>query len=241
MVLATLSFVASAQKSAITIYIKAIGGMYDMGDMKTYLELAAAQNTSNGRPTSVASEFPFSVQAEVGLDFETKRNFAFGPWVNYTQAKGELTYSSSINAAPETIGYYLTRFSAGARVSKNVYKDLGIYSKLGFNAVALEVTSSGAKYVTNGAMFELGCQWKYVYRRFKLITNFGYEVGLGGVLRDNESYDSDLTNTQDEPVKANWNGLRIGMGIGFSLTKNRKTKTKKNNKNPFIPKTIEID
>ncbi len=232
------SFSVSAQP---TVYVKIMGGFYSMKNMKQYQQLFAKKYSENGYPTKVASEFPFSLQAEVGLDFKQRNGFAFGPWINYIKTKGELIQSD--NWSTTTITNDLKRLGLGISVSKQIYRNFAIYGKIGVNASILDVTSSDTSptplvqdmsYLSNGGTTELGCLWRITRNRFNLIANWGYEMGFNGALTERGKVSSSYTTLYDDEgsVKVNWNGMRIGVGIGFYLTKPAKSIT---------PKTIEVD
>jgi hypothetical protein len=234
-----VSFLASAQMS---LYVKTIGGGYNMKNLKQYQQQLARNYSDNGNSTKVTSEFPFSFQAEIGLDFERKSGLTFGPWINYIKTKGELIYSN--NGAQTTITNDLTRLGFGIKLSKNFYRNFAIYGKVGVNATILDVGSSGTShtplvkdldYLSNGGTAELGCLWRITRNRFSLSTNLGYEAGFNGTLAERgqpTSSQTKLYDSEGSSVKVNWNGLRLGIGLGFDLIKPAKSIT---------PKTIEVD
>jgi hypothetical protein len=205
-----------------------------MNDLKEFQDMAVDDYTMNMKPAKVDTEFPISAQIEVGVDFEAKE-ITFGPWFNYTNTKGGLTYvenNSAINVRND-----LTRLSIGFKMLRNIYKSFGTYGKVGLNASILEVSPEGSmnlmsEYLSNGGSLELGIQWKYSFKRIALLTNFGYEAGLNGNFSDRASGSRVLKNLQAKSVKPNWSGLRLGIGLSFSLAKTYKE---------LKPRTIEVD
>jgi hypothetical protein len=218
-------FVCLAQKS---IYMKAVAGNYWMGDMKGFLDELRKDFVL---PTKTVNNFSMSVQGEVGLDYKIVNRFldeyTVGGFLNYAITRGRANYTDYSGSAD--LYNDLWRIQIGARGLHPINEQFSIYGKVGLclsslkirSAVALHGSGSESDEVSfdaYGFTLEPGIQWrKTVYRKIILMGNFGYELNVNS--KTNYDGDSWLIDTNDDPVRLDWSGFRLGVGVGLSLEK----------------------
>lgn len=209
------------------IYVKAVAGNYQMEDMKKMQRQFEATFLSNDIdiPVSVVSSFPMSLQGELGIDYTLRDGLRLGGFANYAVTKGQVSYSDYSGSL--AIVQDLKRVLVGARIIHDMGDNFSLYGKVGMNWTRLAIQteteligvgSSEEEAVdvqSFGVAIEPGIQWSKKFNRIKIEANAGYEGNISGKLKnDDEAY---LMDNNGDPIKANWSGFRIGIGLGFSL------------------------
>jgi hypothetical protein len=206
------------------IYVSVVAGTYLMSDMKDFQK----QHASMGLlPLKIVSSFPPSLQAEAGFAYGLyDGEKTIGGYVNYAFTHGRMHYADYSGDLEYNLD--LKRVGLGFRGTHRIAKGLSIYAKLGFSVTTLDL--NGQTLLANGALsedsetfdaygltFEPGLQWEYPYKRFTFYVNGGFEVSANGkTMYDDEAY---LVDNSEDPVKIDWTGARLGVGIMFRLTK----------------------
>jgi hypothetical protein len=222
--LAFFPFFLFAQR---TIYIRAIAGNYRMKDMKAIQNEIKSDIRSSGIPVKAVSSFPISIQGEIGMDFtvyDSKlREYIIGGFINYAITEGRIhyaDYSGSVSAVQN-----LNRIALGFKAAKNIYHDFDVYGKVGAHYTSyklrIKTTLQNGKpddeeieFNASGLFFEPGIQWNKTIRQFRFIINAGYEVNVNSKTMYGDSY---LQDNEENPVKIDWSGFRLGSGIAFAF------------------------
>lgn len=202
------------------VYLKAIAGTYKMEEMKSLQKEMVSNFQQGGVETKINSSFPTSIQGDAGMDFQGK-SFSIGFLLNYSSTKGRI---SGNNIVAEQ---NLLRLMVGVKGSKKIYKNFSLYSKIGINYSQLDIKSAGGQasngentFASNGFSIEPGLAWKYSYHRFKLLADLGYELNANFVMTSKDVDNTYMANYKYELAgsrKADWSGLRLGIGVAFVI------------------------
>jgi len=206
-------------------YVSAVAGTYRMNDLKDMHKEMINSSIDNGLPLKATMSFPASVGCEAGADW-TKGSLILGGFANYTMTKGSLQYADY--SGEQTIDQKLSRYSLGLKIGRYLFsRQFSVYGKTAFTYTALDILSEtqlttgenfnyAFSYRSLGISFEPGIQWSYPWQRFTLFAHGGYQFQFSGKTYYTKDADIHLTNGNQE-VHVDWSGIRVGIGIGFSL------------------------
>jgi hypothetical protein len=208
------------------VYLSGVAGTYLMSDMKAFQK--QLHESADFLPLKIVSSFPASFQGEAGLVYgldEGKKTI--GGYVNYAYTRGRMHYADYSGSA--TYDLDLMRIGFGVRGTQRIIKHLSAYAKLGLCVTLLDINSEivvgdnpadedNESFHALGVAVEPGLQWEYPYKRFSFYVNGGFEINLNGkTMYDGDSH---LIDSDNNPVKIDWTGVRLGVGVMFRLMKN---------------------
>ena len=207
------------------VYLSGVAGTYLMSDMRAFQK--ELHKSAGFLPMKIVSSFPSSLQAEAGLVYSLyEGEKTIGGYVNYAYTRGRMYYADYSGSATNDLD--LMRIGLGARVARRITEQLSTYAKLGLSVTMLDINfetvlgdnaveEGNESFYAYGATFEPGLQWEYPYKRFAFYINGGFEINLNGkTMYDAESY---LIDSNNDPVKVDWTGVRLGVGLMFRLKK----------------------
>lgn len=221
-----LTFLPALCFGQYKIYVNGIVGQYSMKDIKIFQAELNDDLTSSGVPTKIVSEFPASVQLDVGLDKIYESGFSLGGYLNYTFTKGRMHYRDYSGEVYSDQN--VSRIVIGAKASKLLQYGFEFYGKVGINYSTLDlefvstINNQGydadeLAFYSTGINMEPGISWTYSYKRLLFSIQTSYEINIQGKTIFKEDEDAYLLNKEGSKVIVNWTGLRSGIGIGIRV------------------------
>jgi len=209
-------------------YIQGIIGQYSMKGMKKFQEELNSDINESGYPTEVVTDFPLSLQVELGFDRYFGDDYSIGVYLNYAFTKGRIhyrDYSGEMYSDQD-----ISRIVLGGKASKFLDYGFSLYGKAGLNYSMMELqfvtdiygagsNTEGFEFYSIGVNIEPGISWLYSYKNFSFSTQFGYELNLQGKTMFKESEDAHLLNQDGDKVIIDWSGLRLGLSLAYILGK----------------------
>lgn len=205
------------------VSISSIAGSYGMEDLKALQTRFEEEYRRRDIPVERVLDFPVSLQGEFGYSFE-KGPRTYGTYLNYAMTKGKDHYS---DYSGETLAQQkVSRILGGFKFSQKLIKDFRVYGKLGVSRSYLDllfatyIHGGGSEeenlhYNSWGFNLEPGLSWEYPYQNFIFNVSGGYEITKQGSTYKKDSDDELLLNRNWEEVMINWNGFRLGLGVGY--------------------------
>lgn len=210
------------------VTLTAVAGNYEMKDMKA-IQDELQKDLSLTYPTKVVSEFPMSLQLELGFDFDARgSDITKGLYMNYALTKGRIHYADY--SGQVYVDQNVSRFQFGGRLRAQVADNIGFYlkggvtySKLDFVSV-IELAGAGRQedivsLHSWGISAEPGFSWGRDFGRLGMLLNVGFELNFQGKTLLDSNPDAHLLLPNGETAAINWTGARFGASLGYYLSR----------------------
>jgi hypothetical protein len=223
-VLCFLSATAKGQSDALLVKIGY--GWYDMTDMKRMQQSFIEQ--SSNIPLEVTDEFPPYFIAELQYLHEFEK-VSIGGLLQTRSTGGRIHYGDYSGEA--LLNQELQAYSIGAILQINLVKKdhfrMPLYLKASYDMTTLDIhqeltvtgqtESESYKFKSSGFSLEPGLNFTQSLSRWLISLDVGYQFNFNGKLYLNDSDEDYLVDNNDEPLKAQWQGLRLALGVGFKF------------------------
>jgi hypothetical protein len=211
----------SQQKNVIAL--RSGYGWYNMSDLR---ELQKQFYTEVNIPLEITDDFPPYLIFELNYRHEFK-NFFVGGFAGYKSTGARLhyaDYSGELFVNQELLAYSLG-VNIGTFAVRNEKFSIPMTLSCGVNLTSLEIVSGQTifdqsdeqriKLNSTGILIEPQIGYWHYFSRFGVGVDAGYEFNIPGKLYfDEERW---LADSDNEPVKAQWNGFRLRLGMSFSF------------------------
>jgi len=226
----------NAQNSFVAFKVGA--GSYSMGTQKLYQE---EFRKDSGLPLKVVDKFPIFPSFGLSMAVKTSRMSSLGLSFEYHSTGGRLDYRDYSGYAKfdqllnstqlgllfqyqitdsEKWPVFLTGYVAKVSTHNSMKSEISLGSNL--KSQTLELLSTNYS-------FRPGVMVQRKIETFILQGFFGYEIQTHGGLHQEDNQNLFLATKSGVPVTAEWDGLRISVGIGLLL------KSKSNESLPHRP------
>jgi hypothetical protein len=213
--------------SQFKFYMHGIVGQYSMKDMKQIQSEFEAGYESSGIPAKSVTEFPMSLQVEIGADKEIpENNLAIGGFLNYGFTKGRVDYQDY--SGQTYANQNVSRIVLGGKAAKLLPYGFSLYGKIGLNYSMLNMSfvtkingvgsdEESIDFYSIGLNLEPGGSWTYMSGKFGFSVLAGYEVNIQGKTMLKEDTDAYLQTAEGDKALINWSGMRMALSVSFSL------------------------
>ncbi len=199
-------------------------GSFAMKDMKklqdSFMEEAII-------PYKVTASFPSFLTFELQYVTELNDDFAIGGQLGYKSTGGRMHYGDY--SGESYVNQELGAFSIGFHMSSYLQKEEKYAIPIFLNVDAVftnlmiesglrigdQQESEQVKFKSLGILFEPGVGYRKYFSWFVLGFDLGYEINFNDKLYFTEDDEAYLVDDQDNPLKAQWSGLRMKLGAGI--------------------------
>jgi hypothetical protein len=199
-------------------------------NMKTLKNLQDEIRTYNNLPLVTVSSFPAFVGYSATYGFRVSDRIALGPMVQFISTGSRLDYrdysgSATIDQLAKCVTlatYFQLKMNESTTIpayftvhTGAAYTRLDIKSRL---AVGQQNEDDSNGFYSFNYSLRPGFCLKRKIKGIMLQGSIGYEFQVHGKLRSNENHDAWLVTANDnKEVTAQWDGLRVGIGVTYVL------------------------
>lgn len=215
-----ISSLATAQENSIVFHTGL--GTYSMKSQKQL------QNDFRkyGIPYKAVHEFPPYITLGVDIGFKVGMKTAAGVWYEYTSTGGRLSYEDYSGMAQLDQLLHCSQIGGFVKTQINRSDEWQLFATAHFSAIFTngEIRSKlmiGSVYGESDQLalhsFEVGIRPGLMIqrkiRRLIIQGQLGYEIQYHLPMKTAEGYT--IYTLNDQPVKAQWDGIRASIGIGI--------------------------
>lgn len=218
-------------ENKIRVSFRPVYGTYSMNSMKNLQnELLDDAASATNVPFSITDNFPGYFGYEISLGMNVK-SFEFGLQFASRSTGGRFSYSDY--SGRFLIDNYLISKEITVHVGRKISKSdkielfFGAIGGLAFTDHTLSSTFQlegedefKERYQFSSSNIIVGPNISFRFFPIKYVfidVNARYDLHLAGKLEYNQSEGNYLKNNDNKEVKAEWNGIRGGLGIGFKF------------------------
>jgi len=227
LILLSLNLVSVAQDYSISV--KAIYSSYRMDELKTFQdELHQDALDLLELPFVISDDFPGHIgyEFDAGLYLPTF-HLSFG--LGYRNTGGRISYAdfSGRFDTDNLLNVLEVRGGIGTRIDPQKKAQFVFKLITGIAFTSHEVSTSLeligqvpqndlVKFTSQNIILGFNGQMRFkLFDQFFLSTPLGYELHIPGNLRLSTDKEAFLVNDDDDNVRANWSGFRVGLGLGI--------------------------
>ncbi|HMG92833.1 MAG TPA: hypothetical protein VK589_22400 [Chryseolinea sp.] len=199
-------------------------GTYSMNTQKSFQQEFLRQSDL---PLKAVHKFPPYGLFGASFGLKMSKTFSSGVWIEYTSTGGTLHYGDYSGEA--RMDQLLKSLSVGTFLQLKVNRSEGwpLFATLHGSVVPTNADISTELVIGNDSAIETielkainfgirpGFMLQRKIKKIVVMANVGYEFQIAGKLKTSEGA---WLEAGGETVKAEWGGLRAGIGLGLSLT-----------------------
>jgi hypothetical protein len=205
-------------------------GTFSMSKLKGFQK--DIRNDSN-YPWVITEKFPSYIGTELKLMYSFPRA-SIGALFSYNSTGGRIHYSdySGAISSDQLLNNKSVAFIANLLVFEKKSHRIYITLRTGLMFTALklenklrignEETSDHANFHSFGALFSPGVGYRYSHGNWFVFSELtGLVTPISSPLYLNGSDEAYIVDSSNEPVKAQWDGGRLAIGIGYNFKKRK--------------------
>lgn len=213
----------------ISLSLNASYGTYNMKSMKGFQnELYNDVSSSIDVPFKITDDFPGFIGYELTAKLP-QENFFYGLQLAFRSTGGRIAYADY--SGKYKVDNDLVVFEAVGTVGINLYKRdhlfLNILGHMGaaytqhelssiFQLTGFEAESDLYEFYSLNVVLAVGTEAQYfLWENIFFRLNVRYDLHIPGELLLKENTEAFLQNSAGSPVKVNWSGARVGLGVGY--------------------------
>ena len=211
------------------IFLQLNYGSFQMKDMEK-MQNKFATEVQKDFDARIVSSFPAYVGYELNANTKIGEGYQMGGYVSYYSTGGRIHYKDY--SGEFKVDQLLLNFSVGMynefRIRQFTKSDLFFSTRAGVTFTEYQIISNlqvGSKQNADDITFNSinfhfspGIGFRYPFKEdFFIQADTRYEIQIPGPLHLSNNKDAKLIDDGGKELKANWDGLRLGLSFGYTF------------------------